>query len=61
MLPVWFMTYRYRDKIYEFAINGQTGKLAGTPPLDKKKLALSSVIFGAILAAVTFLGGQFFI
>lgn len=61
MLPVWFMTYRYRDKIYEFAINGQTGKLAGTPPLDKKKLALSSAIFGAILAAVVFLGGQFFI
>lgn len=61
MLPVWFMTYRYKDKIYEFAINGQTGKLAGTPPLDKKRLALSSVIFGAIIAAVTFLGGQLFI
>jgi hypothetical protein len=55
------MTYRYQDKIYEFAINGQTGKLAGTPPLDKGKLALASVLFGLGVALVTFLGGQFFI
>lgn len=61
MLPVWFMTYRYQDKIYEFAINGQTGKLAGTPPLDKGKLALASVLFGLGVALVTFLGGQFFV
>lgn len=61
MLPVWFMTYRYQDKIYEFAINGQTGKLAGTPPLDKGKLALTSALFGLGIALVAFLGGQFFI
>ena len=53
LLPVWFMTYKYNDKIYEFAINGQTGKLAGTPPLDKKKLALFS---GAIGLAITVVG-----
>ena len=51
MLPVWFMSYRYNDKVYEFAINGQTGKLAGTPPLSKWKLALFS---GAVGAAVAF-------
>lgn len=61
MLPVWFMTYRYKDKIYEFAINGQTGKLAGTPPLDKKKLAILSAIVGAAAALIVFLGGQFLI
>ena len=53
LLPVWFMTYKYKDKIYEFAINGQTGKLAGTPPLDKKKLAL---FCSGIGAAVTLIG-----
>ena len=25
LLPVWFMTYKYKDKVYEFAMNGQTG------------------------------------
>ena len=61
MLPVWFMTYRYNDKIYEFAINGQTGKLAGTPPLNKGKLAFVSALLGLIVAIVLFLGGQFFV
>lgn len=61
MLPVWFMTYNYGGKIYEFALNGQTGKLAGTPPLDKKKLGLFSMLFGLLVTILIFIGGQFFI
>lgn len=61
MLPVWFMTYQYKGKMYEFAINGQTGKLAGTPPLDKKKLLRFSAIIGAAIAFIIFLGGQMLI
>lgn len=61
MLPVWFMTYNYKDKIYEFAINGQTGKLAGTPPLDKQKLRMFCTALGiGITAAVYLLGGVIF-
>lgn len=61
MLPVWFMTYRYQDKVYEFAINGQTGKLAGTPPLNKSKLRLFSAGIGLAAAVVCFLiGGMIF-
>lgn len=26
LLPVWIITYKYKGKIYPFAINGQTGK-----------------------------------
>ncbi|MBR5683953.1 MAG: hypothetical protein IKW96_11880 [Ruminococcus sp.] len=60
MLPVWFMSYMYKGKVYEFAINGQTGKLAGTPPLSKPKLALVSGIIGAAVAlAGMFIGGAF--
>ncbi|MDE5582899.1 MAG: hypothetical protein K2J08_04265 [Ruminococcus sp.] len=61
MLPVWFMTYRYKDKVYEFAVNGQTGKLAGTPPLDSAKLALFSSAIGLAVTAVSFLIGGFLI
>ncbi len=60
MLPVWFMSYMYKGKVYEFAINGQTGKLAGTPPLSKGKLALFSGIIGAVVALVGMvIGGAF--
>lgn len=61
MLPVWFMSYKYNDKIYEFAINGQTGKLAGTPPLDKGKLGRFCALIGAAATIVTYLlGGVIF-
>ena len=56
LLPVWFMTYQYQGQTYSFAINGQTGKQAGTPPLDKGKLlglcgiiTAVSVLLGAIV------------
>lgn len=52
LLPVWFMSYKYKDKVYEFAINGQTGKLAGTPPLSKGRLWLACLGLGAAVAAV---------
>lgn len=60
MLPVWFMSYRYKDKVYEFAMNGQTGKLAGTPPLDKGKLKRFCAGVGLAAAALcTVIGGLF--
>ena len=57
MLPVWFMSYKYNNKVYEFAINGQTGKLAGTPPLSKAKLALFSCSIGAAVSIISMLFG----
>lgn len=33
LLPVWLLTTRYRDKVYTFAMNGQTGKMVGNLPI----------------------------
>ena len=51
LLPVWVMTYRDRkkDKLYYFAMNGQTGKINGELPVDKGKLA---ALFGAVFVPV---------
>ena len=37
LLPVWILNTKYQDKTYTFAMNGQTGKLVGSLPVDKKK------------------------
>ncbi len=37
LLPVWMLSTKYKDKMYTFAMNGQTGKLVGSLPVDKKK------------------------
>lgn len=34
LLPVYLLTYKYRDKLYRFLVNGQTGKLCGDKPLS---------------------------
>lgn len=35
LLPVWLFETVYRDKKYQFAINGQTGKMVGELPVDR--------------------------
>ncbi|MBQ8926863.1 MAG: hypothetical protein IJ055_01135 [Oscillospiraceae bacterium] len=53
LLPVWFMTYQYAGRQYSFAINGQSGKQAGTPPLNTAKLLL---VCAAVALGCTILG-----
>lgn len=53
LLPVWFMTYKYEGKIYEFALNGQTAKFVGTPPISRSRLALFAAGIGVAAAIVT--------
>lgn len=55
LLPAWILTYKYNDKSYVYAVNGQTGKSYGELPLNKRKLftvsaAISLIIFIGSLA-----------
>jgi len=49
LLPVYLLSYRHREKLFRFMVNGQTGKVAGDKPLSITKI-LAAV--GAGLAAV---------
>lgn len=61
LLPVWFMHYQYHGKDYDFAMNGQTGTQAGTPPLSwPKALICSGVIAAALIGLAILLGGYLF-
>lgn len=39
LLPVWMVCYDYRQAEHTFAMNGQTGKIVGKPPLSSVKIA----------------------
>lgn len=37
LMPVYMLTTRYNGEIYQFAMNGQTGKFVGNLPVSRKK------------------------
>lgn len=43
MYPVWMFSTTWEDKIFTFAMNGQTGKVVGNLPMDKLKLIGSTL------------------
>lgn len=60
LLPAWVLTYRGRDnKMYTYAMNGQTGAVCGRLPLDRGKLLLACLGIAAGIAALLCLGGAF--
>ena len=61
MMPVWFMTYKFNDKDYYFAMNGETGKVTGILPLSKKKLFWASCLVGMIGFILGVIGGGIFL
>jgi predicted RNA-binding Zn-ribbon protein involved in translation (DUF1610 family) len=54
-LPVWIFAYRYRDRVYRFLLNGQSGKATGEAPSSWKKVAVvvGLVLLGVLLGVLT--------
>lgn len=62
LLPVWLLSYRYQGQAYTLAMNGQTGKIVGGIPQEKKKMGiwfggLTAVFFAISLLGLAFGGG----
>jgi len=53
LFPVWILSTRWKDKVYKFTMNGQTGHFAGQLPMDTKK----AVGIGALITGITALLG----
>ena len=58
LLPIYLLTYRYKDKTYRFMLNGQTGKAAGDKPLSPLRIGLS---IGAVAAVAAIIAALFFL
>lgn len=53
LLPVWLLNVKWEEKIYLFAVNGQTGKTVGILPASKGK---ALAFFAGLTAALSVLG-----
>lgn len=56
LMPVWMLNSKFGDRMYTYAINGQTGRVAGELPVDRKKFWLW---FAGVAAAVIAVGQIF--
>lgn len=51
-LPVWFLTYRKKDRVAYAVMNGSTGKITADLPVDEKKYVLGSLLLAIPIFAV---------
>ena len=58
LFPVWIASYRYKDRIYHFLINGQTGEVQGQAPISWIRVTLVVLVALIILAAIFILASQ---
>jgi predicted RNA-binding Zn-ribbon protein involved in translation (DUF1610 family) len=54
LLPVWMMAYRYRDQVFRFIVNGQTGKSTGQAPVSYRKIGVAVAIAAIVIALILF-------
>ena len=44
LLPLWSSAFSYSGKIYNYLINGETGKVSGSRPYSAVKIALAALV-----------------
>ncbi|MCR5662924.1 MAG: hypothetical protein K6G50_12505, partial [bacterium] len=47
MLPIWLSSFRHNGKLYQFMVNGRSGKVSGDKPISGWKVFFT--IVGIIL------------
>jgi ribosomal protein S27E len=47
LAPIWMSSFKFNGKVYNFVVNGQTGKVAGKAPISALRVAIA-IILGII-------------
>lgn len=55
LLPIWVSNFKYNDKVYQFVVNGQTGKISGKTPVSIPKVILTVIAVIAIFVILQYL------
>ena len=52
LVPVWIMAYRYRDQVFRFLANGQTGRASGQAPVSYRKIGAAIAIAAVVILLI---------
>lgn len=60
LLPIWFSSFTFNGNVFQFVVNGQTGKVGGKSPVSPIKVAIAVIIAIAVIVLffVIFGGGE---
>jgi len=57
LLPVWVSSFTYQGKVYQFAVNGQSGKVSGSTPVSWLKVILTVLAVIAAFILINYMMG----
>ena len=49
LVPVWISSFQYKNKTYQFAVNGQTGKVGGKTPISVFRVIIAILLAAGII------------
>ena len=52
LLPVWVSAFKYKNKVYQFVVNGQTGKVGGQSPISALRVSIAVIIALIAIGAI---------
>ena len=55
LVPTWISSFNYKDKVYQFAVNGQTGKVGGKAPVSVWRVLIAIALGIALIALLAYL------
>jgi len=55
LLPIWISSFTYKGKVYQFMVNGQTGKVNGTSPVSPWKVLIAILIVVAFFMLICYM------
>lgn len=58
LLPLWVSSFQYKGKVYQFMVNGQTGKVGGKTPISPLRVAIAIAIGVAVVGLILFLSSK---
>jgi LSD1 subclass zinc finger protein len=58
LLPIWLSAYRYKNKVYRFMVNGQTGEVQGERPWSAIKIIFTIIFVILILGLIIYFANK---
>ena len=55
LFPVWMSSFKYKDKVYQFMVNGQTGRVGGKTPVSALRVLIAVLIAAGLIGLLILL------